>query len=150
MVASGLAKLLFTKVQRGASNCFSAGDEPSTVLVDDAEWKAVPLLPSGWGIAIRLTKVLEVKCGLEKLKIQGTQLNKSLTGLDIEVLTTGAFEVETGKGAGKTPAFSEFDNDAGKMTKVKLEVTLGLAFEETFLEIEGAIKLVPSKMMEVM
>ncbi len=158
MSVLGKTDILFTKVIRLPSkeSCHSEGDPAGEVLVPGREWHLVPILPGHWGILILVgaeSEAVKIICGASfKLKVWGSQLSQSITALGKEVLTTENFEAETGKCTGteeKTPAFSTYDTDTGT-AKAELKSSTAIGTETSCEEIEGAVKLKPSKMAEVM
>ncbi len=158
MLVLGKMDLLLTQIIRLPSkeSCHSEGDPAGEMLVPGREWHLVPILPGHWGILIVIgaeSEAVKLICGASfKLKLWGSLLLQAVTALGKEVLTTENFEMETGKCGGteeKTPAFSTYDTDTGT-AKAELKSSTAIGTETSCEEIEGAVKLKPSKMAEVM
>ncbi len=163
MVQNGLVlgktDILYTNVKRPPSkeSCHSEGDPAGEVLEPGREWHYVQhILNIHWGTLILVgteSGAVKIVCGASfKLKVWGSQLLQAITALGKEVLTTENLELETGKCGGleeKTPAFTSYNTDTGT-AKAELKSSTALGTETSCQEVEGAIKLKPTKMFEVM
>jgi hypothetical protein len=151
----GKADLLFTNVKEPLKGtaCKTEGDELGLVLIPNAEWHLV-LSPAGNFRILVLVPEFTMTCGTLKLKFKGSVLT-SVEPFGKEVLETEEFSgallctFKEGKNTGKAE-LTEYLNEEGTTAKAKLEANFGLGFEEGCEQIEGKIKLKPTKMLEVM
>jgi hypothetical protein len=149
----GKAEVLFTKVTVGLTECKTEGDELGLILINNAEWHLV-LSPRGVLQILVLVPEFTITCGTQKIKVKGGTL-ATAEPFGKEVLTTEEFSgaqlcaFKEGKNTGKAE-LTEYLNEEGETAKTKLESNFGLGFEESCEQIEGKIKLKPTKMLEIM
>src|SRR6185312_6106056 len=154
----GLAKLLFTNVGLEGKKCHTAGDAAGTVLIDNAEWHLA--LGLGGGAGLFLIVILLPSAGVlwlcegSNLVLKGSMIWDFLS-FGTEVAKGGEFKGATGKCTGTVPAFTEWDNMSGTMSKAELKSELdgtGLP-ARSCLEIEKGeevIGLKASQAIEIM
>jgi hypothetical protein len=151
----GKADVLFTQVKEPVSTkeCKTEGDELGLVLINNAEWHLV-LSPHGVLQILVLVPEFTITCGTLKIKVKGSALS-SAEPFGKEVLETEEFSgaqlctFKEGKNTGKAE-LTEYLNGEGATVKAKLESNFGLAFEESCEQVEGKVKLKPTKMLEIM
>src|SRR6185312_1473272 len=158
MAELGLAKLLFTGLALEAKKCNSAGDGAGLVLIDNAEWHLTLGLSGGTGLF--LVVILYPAAGVlwlcegTNLTLKGSMIWDFLS-FGTEVAKGGTFKGATGKCTGTVPAFTEWDNMSGGMSKAELKSELdgtGLP-SRSCIEIEKGeevIGLTASQAIEIM
>ena len=152
----GVAKILFTHVLLEEKECNTAGDGAGLVLIDNAEWHlALGLGTEPFLIIILLPSAgVLILCKGTNITVKGSQITAALP-FGKEVLTTETFHGMTGKCSGTVPAFSEWDNMSGTMSKAELKSELdgtGLPSRscEEIEKGEELISLKPTQAIEIM
>ncbi|HXD54067.1 MAG TPA: hypothetical protein VN618_04880 [Solirubrobacteraceae bacterium] len=159
MAELGLAKLLYTNIIIESKKCNTAGDGPGLVLIDNAEWHLALGLSGGAGlflitILLPAAGVLILCEGGTNIVVKGSRIMDMLS-FGVEVAKGGELKGATGKCNGTIPAFTEWDNMSGTMSKVELKSELdgtGLP-SRSCLEIakgEQVVGLKASQAIEIM
>jgi len=154
----GSAEILFTEVLQGSKTgkkCRTAGDPIGEVLLPPVEWHLVYTTTSPLKTVILiLVPEFLIECepfgtGL-KTKIRGSNIS-TISPENTEVLTTEEFTSNTICNLPTTvPAITQWLNNKEETQKAKLEANSGAGFEKACENVEGEVKLQPSKMIEVM
>ncbi|HXD54068.1 MAG TPA: hypothetical protein VN618_04885 [Solirubrobacteraceae bacterium] len=154
----GLAKVLFTGVKLEAKKCNTAGDASGTVLIDNAEWHLALALGGGTGLFLIIILLPSTAplllCEGTNIVVKGSQVVDVLS-FGTEVPKGGSFKAATGKCNGTIPAFTEWDNMSGGMSKAELKSELdgtGLPSRscEEIAGGEEVIGLTASQAIEIM
>jgi hypothetical protein len=158
-INSGLAEILLTEVLQGpktGKKCRTPGDPIGEVLLPSTtEWHLVYTTTSPLKTVI-LILIPEFLLECEpfgtgvKVKVRGSNISTG-SPENTEVLTTEEFGSNTKCNlATTTPEITQWLNNKEETQKAKLEFNSGAGFEKGCLNVEGEVKLQPSKMIEVM
>jgi hypothetical protein len=150
MTSLGKGNLWLKNVEASTTKCSSSGDTAGSVLVP-IEWHTV-LTEGGSAklflLLLLIVPALNYACGAASITLSGSIL------MDAEEFArdTTSFTASTGKCNGASPAYKEYDNDAGALTKSRLIVEVGGIKLVSCEEINGGgnIDLTSSTMLEVM
>jgi hypothetical protein len=130
----------FQKVSdKEKEGCKSSGDASEEVSTSGTfHIVYTSLSPLTLGILYLLSPV-EISCGTEKVKVQGSAL-ASLVGLGSSETTeyTSLTSALTGNGSGK-PALKTYYNSSGEAKSAKLETNFGSGFKESAEEVEKEV-----------
>jgi hypothetical protein len=147
----GPASLLFTEVEEKTTKCHTTGDGTGLVLINNAEWHLVYILLDPLQVGfLFLIPQFTITCGAVSEKVKGSSLSTAAP-LEKDVSTTEAFEGVSSCLSNLKPGVTKYWNDEGEEVTAKLEGELnGLGkFEEACENVEGAVKLKPTKMLEI-
>jgi len=153
----GTAEILFTKVIAvGTTNkCKTAGDTAGEVLLPPVEWHLVYTTTSPLKtVLLVLVPEFLIECepfgtGV-KIKVKGSNIS-TISPENTEVLTTEEFGSNTKCNTTTiVPEIEQWLNNKEETQKAKLEANAGGGFEKACENVEGEVKLQPTKMIEVM
>jgi len=148
---SGKGKVVFLKVKNGATECNTEGAASGEVVLSGLEWRLVftnvtPTL----GILYTLPKAATIVCGKVKVQLEGSVI-ASISPINMELSTSEAFSSKESckESEQELSAYltQEAEEEEGKSAELK--VNFGLGKEKACENIEGEVKLQPSKMLEV-